>query len=437
MTTSGAVAAPATSPTDRWSPIHVAALAIGFALAIVVRAVLLPTPGLTGDLDQFVVWVHGIATTPLDRAYDRDIAFPPVMVYLWSLLAAVEPAFRTVTDSADPSIRALMKLPASAADLAIAAGVAWGLRARPTWAVIGALGIALHPAVIDISAWWGQYESLYALPALAGFLLAASGRPGWAAVAIAIAAMTKPQALPLVVPFAAWYVARFGWAGAVKYGLVGAAVVVGLWLPFLAAGGPLNYARNLAEYQGGVFAVLSLRAWNPWWLVQEALGRGEFIADSAAILGPITLRTLGYGLALLGELVVFLAVLRSPTPRTLTLGLAAAALVAFCALTTMHERYAFGALVFLALLLPDRRVLALWLAFGAVLTLNLLAAIPPTPEIGAALPVFGVLGVAGSLAMTGITATVVWLLVGEGRARPARTEEAPPERREVPAQVVG
>ena len=436
MTTSGAAAAPAASPTERWSPIHVGSLAVGFALAVVVRALLLPTAGLTGDLDQFVVWVHGIATAPLGQAYDQDIAFPPVMVYLWAFSATLEPAFRTVTDSADPAIRALMKLPASVADLGLAAGIAWALRTRPTWAVVAALGIALHPAVVDISAWWGQFESLYALPALLAFLLATHGRPGWAAVAMAIAGMTKPQALPLVVPFAAWYVGRFGWAGAVRYGLVGAAVVVGLWLPFLAAGGPLAFLGNLTEYQGGVFAVLSLRAWNPWWLVQEALGRGEFVADSAAVLGPITLRTVSYALALLGELAVFMAVRRSPTPRTLALGLAAAALVAFCALTTMHERYAFGALVFLALLLPDRRVLALWLAFGVVFTLNLLAAIPPTPQIGAAVPVFGAWGVAGSLAMTAIAAAVVWLLLREGRAGPVPAEETAAEGRDVPAQVL-
>ena len=48
------------------------------------------------------------------------------MAYVWGVLAAIEPAFRTVTDSADPWIRSLMKIPASLADLGIAA--ADGLR---------------------------------------------------------------------------------------------------------------------------------------------------------------------------------------------------------------------------------------------------------------------------------------------------------------------
>ena len=95
------------------------------------------------------------------------------------------------------------------------------------------------------------------------------------------------------------------------------------------------------------------------------------------------------------------------TRTTLALGLAAAVLVAFTFLTTMHERYSFGALVFLVLLIPERRMLALWLAFGVVLTLNLVAAIPPSDQIGAMLPISVPLGVAGSLAMIAITLVVL------------------------------
>ncbi len=345
-------------------------------LACAIRAVLLPTDGLRGDLDQFVLWVHGLATRPFGNAYDQNLSFPPVMVYLWGLLAALEPAFRTVTDAADPAIRAIMKLPASLADIALGGLVAWELRGRPRWAVIAGLGILLHPAVIDVSAWWGQYESIYVLFGLVAYLLAVRGHSLPAAAVLAVALMTKPQALPLLVPFAAWFIARDGWLGAVKAAAVGAAVIVLLWAPFLGAGGPAGYARNLGEYQGDIFAILSLRAWNVWWLVQELLAGGSFVSDQGAILGPITLRHVGYVVAGIFELVVFLAVLRSPTRRTLALGLAAAVLVAFMFLTTMHERYAYGALVFLALLIPERRFLVMWLVFSVAFTLNLLAAVP-------------------------------------------------------------
>jgi Gpi18-like mannosyltransferase len=358
----------------------------------------------------------------LSHAYDQNMSFPPVMVYAWGLLAALQPAFQTVTDGSDPAIRALMKLPATLADLGLAAVAAYALRAQPRWALIAAAAILVHPAVIYVSAWWGQYESVYLLPALAAAVLAINGRNGWAAAAIAIALMTKPQALPLLVPFAAWFWATGGTRELARAAAIGAAVIVVLWIPFLAAGGPANYLLNLAEYQGGVFAVASLRAWNVWWLVQEVFAGGRFIADSSAILGPLTLRHLGYVVAGSLELLVAAAILRDPRPRTFILGLTVSVLVAFSFLTTMHERYAYGAVVFLVLLIADRRVRYLGIAFGVTFSLNLAAAIPPSDEVGARLPVSGALGVVGSASMLAITLVALLLLL---RARADRAAVSP------------
>jgi hypothetical protein len=412
------------------------------AAAVAIRLALWPSRGLPGDLDQFALWVHGIATGGLANAYDQNVSFPPVMLWIWGALSAIEPAFRTVTTSADPAIRAIMKAPASVADLALGLVVVWHLRATPRWALLGGAAILLHQAVIDVSSWWGQYESIYVLGGVVAYVLAVRGHSLWAAAALAVALMTKPQALPFLVPFAAWFLARDGWRGAVRAALVGASVIAVLWLPFLAAGGVQGYARNLGEYQGDIFAILSLRAWNLWWLVQELLAGGQFVSDQGAIAGPLNLRAVGYGLALAGELVVFALVYRARTPRALAYGLAAAVLVAFCLLTTMHERYAFGALAFLVLAFPDRRAAWLALAFGVVFTLNLLAAIPPTTEIGSALPVAGPLGVAGSVAMLAILGATFVLLRGEATASArlgAAGEDAPEsalERDPVPVQVV-
>jgi hypothetical protein len=407
-----------------------------------IRAAILPTPGFRDDLDQFVLWVHGIATTGLPNAYDQNLAFPPVMAYIFGLLGSIEPAFRSVTTAADPAIRAIMKAPASLADLGLGLVVMWHLRATPRWALLGGAAILLHPAVVDVSAWWGQFESIYVLGGVVAYVLAVRGHSLWAAALLAVALMTKPQALPLLVPFAAWFLAHDGWRGAVRAALVGIAVIAVLWLPFLAAGGIQGYARTLGSYQGDTFAILSLRAWNLWWLVQELLAGGQFVSDQSSIAGPLTLRNVGFGLALAGELAVFALVYRARSPRALAYGLAAAVLVAFCLLTTMHERYAFGALAFLVLAFPDRRAAWLALGFGVVFTLNLLAAIPPTPEIGRLLPVTGPLGVAGSIAMLAILgATLVLLRAEVAASAGARSAgEDPPqparERDPVPVQVV-
>ncbi|MEA2520256.1 MAG: hypothetical protein QOF49_2336, partial [Chloroflexota bacterium] len=400
------------TPSDRLGlpGAAVVAIAVLVVVAIVVRVALWPTPGLTGDLDQFVLWVHGLATRPFGNAYDQNLSFPPVITWLWGGLAAVEPAFRTVTTSAEPGMRAIMKAPASIADVVLGLVVVWHLRATPLWAILGGAAILLHPAVIDVSAWWGQYESLYVLGGVVAFVLAVRGHSLWAAAALAIALMTKPQALPFVVPFGAWFLARDGWLGALKAALVGAVVIALLWLPFLAAGGVQGYARNLSAYQGDILAILSLRAWNAWWLVQEAFAGGQLVSDQGTVFGPFTLRHVGYAVAVLGELAVFGLVYRAASRRALAYGLAAAVLVAFCFLTTMHERYAFAALAFFVLAFPDRRAAWLALVFGAAFTLNLLAAAPPTPAIGRALPIAGPLGVAGSLVMLAVLIATLGVL---------------------------
>jgi len=55
-----------------------------------------------------------------------------------------------------------------------------------------------------------------------------------------------------------------------------------------------------------------------------------------------------------------------------------------------------------------------------VYTLNVLAAAPPTPELGRLLPMAGTLGVAGSLAMTAIAAGCLWVTTSLAPARAAR-----------------
>jgi hypothetical protein len=208
-----------------WTVWLLLAIPLLFLAGILIRLSLLQSRGLVGDIDQFVVWVHGIAVDGWNRAYDQNLSFPAVMAWIWGGLAAIQPAFQTVTDSSDPGIRSLMKVPATLADLGIAAAVVWWFRDRPKLAVLAAGAVLLWPAVWYVSAWWGQCESLYVLPVLAAWFLVTRGRFGWAAVALAIGLMAKPQALPLAVPFAAYYLRRTGLRGSIRAGLAGAGLI--------------------------------------------------------------------------------------------------------------------------------------------------------------------------------------------------------------------
>jgi Gpi18-like mannosyltransferase len=340
------------------------------------------------------------------------------MVYLFWLLGIVEPAFRSATDAADPTIRIALKMPSILADAGLAAGVAYLLRDRPRWAIAAGLGVLLSPVVVYTSAWWGQFDAIYSLAGLGTAILAIGRRPYLAAIVLGLALSSKPQALAFVPPFAAWFLARLGWRRATVAGLVTALTIVVLWLPFVVDGGPLDYLRTLDRFQTGLFAILSLRAWNAWWILQTLLTGGDFATDGGAILGPLSPRILGYVIVLLLEIVIFRAVIRDQTRRGLLLGLAASVLVCFCALTSVHERYSYAALIFLAPLIPDRRILITWLGLTVVMTLNLVAAVPPTPEIGAAISIGGARGLAGSLAMIGLTTVVLALLIGERAVPP-------------------
>ena len=108
------------------------------------------------------------------------------------------------------------------------------------------------------------------------------------------------------------------------------------------------------------------------------------------------------------SLVVAAAIVRAPRPPVLILGVTASVLVVFTFMTQMHERYAYAALIIPVLLLSDRPTRWWWLAFGLAFFLNLVAAVPPSPQVGAVLPVSGPLGVAGAVAMT---ALCIWSVI--------------------------
>ena len=393
-----------------WSPGARVGLAVGLLAAAVLRLALLPAVGLRDDTDQFVGWVHELATgLPLGEAYRLDLSFPPVMVYVFWALAHLVPAFGTATDAGDLAARVALKAPAAVADIGLALGVAYLLRERPRWAIIAALAVAFVPITWYVSAWWGQFESIYVLLGLLAAILVLADHPILAAAALGLAVMAKPQALPFLVPFAAYALGRYGWRRAAVFGVVSGAVAAATWLPFLADGGPSRYLGNLGHYQDGVFAVLSLRAWNAWWLIQEPATGGDFLADTGRILGPLTPRLFGYALAGLAELAVFLAVLRRPTRDGLLLGLAASVLVAFCFLTTMHERYSYGAVIFLlpAVLIAAPRAWVAWAVLAVAATANVIAAIPPSTVPGSLIPLGGAVGIAGSVAIIGVGAAII------------------------------
>jgi len=403
----------------------VAILGVGLLAAVLVRLAVVPGYILLGDLDQYARWAHHLATDlPFGAAYRQDFSYMPVLVGVFGTLAGVVPAFATAGDASDVGVRIVLKIPALLGELAIVAGLYTVLRDRPPLAAAAILAVVLVPAAWYLGAWWAQLDAVYVALCLWAAILASRDRRWPFAVVLGLALMTKPQALFLAAPFAGYAIGRWGVRRAVPVGLAAAAVAALTWVPFVPYDGIADYLRNLDYYQNGEYPILSARAWNPWWLLQTALADGGgFIVDSAPWLGPLTPRHLGIAATGIAEVVVFAALVRRATAERLYLGLAAATLVAFCLMTSMHERYAFAALVFLAPLLGRRPVQVAWGILAVAISLNVVAGAPPD-AIGQIVPLGGLVGVLGSAAMIVATALVVAALVAE--RSPAAVSEAPP-----------
>ena len=317
------------------------------------------------------------------------------------------------------------------------------LRDRPPLAAAAILGVLLVPATWYLGAWWGQLDAVYVALCLWAAILASRDRRWLFAVVLGLAMMTKPQALFLAAPFAGYAIGRWGVRRAALVGLVAAAVAALTWLPFLPYDGVADYLRNLDYYQNGEYPILSVRAWNPWWLLQAARRRRRVRRSiRRPCSGPLTPRHLGIAMTALAEVVVFVALLRRATPERLYLGLAAATLAAFCLMTSMHERYAFAALVFLAPLLARRPVQVAWGILAVAISLNVVAGAPPD-QIGPIIPLGGLVGDGRErrddrrhgdrVRAAGRGPSARGGQRGAGRARLSRPRKAS----QVPAQVVG
>ena len=273
-----------------------------------------------------------------------------------------------------------------------------------------------------VSAWWGQYESIYVLTALARRARGArrTTHCSWPAF-LALSLMTKPQALPFIVPFAAWFLGSQGWRGTLKAAIVGRGRgAARLGAVHRRPNGPLNYLGNLRTYQEDIFSVLSLRAWNPWWIIQELGAGGDFVrgSDGHPRAGDVPARGARADRAAVGRRVR--RRLPAAAPRS---GWRSASRRSrssrSCCLTTMHERYAYPAFVFLLLALPRPAVAIAWLAVRRHVRAQ--PASSPSRREGWTIPMARELGIVGGVVMTVLLGVVLVAGGLAGRRGPPRS----------------
>lgn len=363
-----------------------------FGLALAVRLAIAPYIGFSIDLGYFRTWAGELSRVGTHGFYsvDRSADYPPGYLYVLWLTGKV---------SATPGYL-LLKLPAILADL----GIAWlagtfaarlapdSLNRRlPVRAVVAA-AVLFNPAVIALSAIWGQVDAVPSFFVLASLLLLFTGnrslgRDVSAFLLFGIAFAIKPQtafALPVML-YALYrrYLHRQprpalvdGALGVVVCCLAAVCVWVLSGLPFGLDPGPL---LRFYRHSASVHPVTSANAFNLWGLLGS--WRNDQTGDDVMTIAGIAALDVGMILFVVAVAYVLWRVHRSiergvDERRTLVLGASVISLLGYLVLTRMHERYVFVALVLFAPLIfnrPLRRSYALlslalfldlWFAFA-------------------------------------------------------------------------
>ncbi len=367
---------------------------------LLLRLFFIKNEGFKTDVSTYVAWAlalraHGFAS------FYSTIGFadyPPGYFYV---LAAVGHLWHLAFGAHDGGfavLRAMVKLPAIFADLGVGALLYVIVRRFASAAV--ALGTAalylLNPAVVCISAIWGQVDSIsggLALFAIYALLRAgdessgAAGHPeqprsgvskeAWivgAWLLFAYSLLIKPQAavlLPLLLAFAfADPLRRKARIAATAIG-IGAALLLTLALtePFHPSNpvAALGWLYNLYSHSAGVYPYNSVNAFNLW-----ALRGTLWLPDSQPIFA-VPQWLWGVVLVVAALALIVWRYLQARTPRALLEGCAIAGLAFFVLATRMHERYLFNGLLFTIACVPfARRYLWGAVALSGVLLANLM-----------------------------------------------------------------
>lgn len=264
-----------------------------------------------GALHQGVTTLYGVGGHPPVRglvhwgARSTTVDYPPVALYELAAAARVYSAFYPGFENRR-LLTVAMKLPGFLAEL----GLCWllyraGLRRYGTTAARWTTtAYWANPASIFNGAILGYLDPLMALPAVASIAAASSGAPFLAGALIALACLTKAQAV-LVVPvvaLATWNSSRTQplWAAVrVAGGCVAASLL--LLLPYLVLGAGPNVVQGVSSLLR--HDMLSADAANVWWVVTYFMRASYAVADMGVwaawtmpmrILGISTLVKLGY-----------------------------------------------------------------------------------------------------------------------------------------------
>jgi len=290
------------------------------ATVAAIRLVALPLRG-TEDVLTWKMWmiaasknvatVYGVGGQPPVRGelhwlhHTTTVDYPPVALYELGAAGVVYRLFDPEL-SDRPALTAAVKIPGLFFGIALTVLLWWTVRRfsgddrQGRWA---AVAYWVNPATVMNAEVLGYLDPLMMLPAIASLVLLHRGAPVWAGASLAVAMLTKPQAL-LVLPIlmlAAWRTC--GVRGAIEAAVGGAVTASLIFLPYALIGA----LPNVWLAFGSFYArrdILSGYAANIWWIANYVLRAwyqvprlgivAAFLAPVRRIMAISTFRQIGF-----------------------------------------------------------------------------------------------------------------------------------------------
>jgi dolichyl-phosphate-mannose-protein mannosyltransferase len=331
-------------------------LAAVLLVGLIVRIGFIQSAGYRDDMTIFYDWFRSIAVLPPSQVYAHmpGINYPPAYILIIEWSAMVMRWFVHGTPS-EYALNVALKLPAILFDIAGAALTYFIVRRQATNALglVAAAFIALNPAIIYDSAYWGQDDSIPTVIAIYAISALSLGNPVAAWLALTFAVLFKPPVLvlfpllllyPFVVP-AAQRRMRLAQTG---IGIVAAAVLTltlaVMFFPHPSLPAALRHLVSQVVNGSRLFPLNSLNAFNSWAIFQPF-----FVPDSERFLG-LSIHRWGDLIFTVLAAVIYWGYAKRRDAAALFEATLLLLLAFFLFLTQMHERYLCYAVVFIGTL---------------------------------------------------------------------------------------
>ena len=358
----------AVKPRD-WRGVIIGCIII-CVLGVAVRLPVLGRGGVGGDLEFFAGWSNAIKEHGLANVYSESkitANYPIGFMYLLSVFnRCVSPAGEWNKKNVEHPFKVFLCIGDVAITICLVLG-GYKLGASGRNALFGGACYMLNPAIIMITALWGQTNAIAVGIMIAALIFLCSRYWPVAYVLAAFACNTKLQVVPFLplLPLATIFLYPFhNWKGRLKAVTLGAILflltTILLFSPFIFKGtvGKAITVGYRSHFKTDT--ALSANAWNPWGICMPAeqdissnppplVQLGRRVPLIAPIVGFLTYWHISIFLFGAATAAAYFCFVMRPSKQNLFFSASVVAVAFFFLMCKIHERYLLDAIPLLLL----------------------------------------------------------------------------------------